>query len=119
MILAKEAFFFGPNQQFSGYSPYDIPTGVNGAYSFLIQDAGEPVVQVVRFYQLFVYVHPFYDANGRIGRFIMDVYLHYYGRHISWKKLNKNQKWLKKLNDCHRRVGQESYDRYSQILTNH
>jgi len=111
--------YFGPNQQFKGSSPYKITSGVNEACSHLTRNSSNPISRVVKFYQVFVYVHPFYDANGRIGRFITDIYLNYYGRHLSWKKLHQNQKWLKKLNSCHRRFGKENYDQYIQILINH
>ena len=111
--------YFGPAQQFAGYSPDRITSGVNEACSCLTRNSGNPIVRVVKFYQLFVFVHPFYDANGRIGRFVTNIYLNYYGLHLSWKKMHQNQKWLKKLNNCHRRLGQESYDQYLQILVEH
>ncbi len=110
---------FGPRQQFKGYSPHKITSGVKEACSFLFQNSSNPVSSVVRFYQLFVYVHPFYDVNGRIGRFITNIYLNYHGLHFSWKKLHQNQKWLKKLNNCHKRHDQETYEQYMQILINY
>ena len=111
--------YFGPNQQFTGYKPYDITSGVKEACSFLPKYSINPILCVVRFYQLFVYIHPFYDANGRIGRFITNIYLNYHGLHLSWKKLHQNQRWLKKLNDCHKRYGQRTYEQYLQILISH
>jgi Fic family protein len=111
--------YFGPNQKFLGRSPSDIMEGVNDACSCLGRNDSDPVTCVVAFYQQFVLVHPFYDANGRIGRFITDVYLSYYGYHISWKRMHQNQKWLSKLNACHQRVDQDSYGEYLQYLVNH
>ncbi len=110
---------FGPNQKFFGRSPFDITAGVKDACSCLGRNDSDPVTCVVAFYQQFVLVHPFYDANGRIGRFITDIYLNYYEYHISWKRMHQNQKWLSKLNACHQRVGQDGYGQYLQYLVNH
>ena len=64
----------------------------------LMQDfPTNPVRDAVTFYQQFVCIHPFYDANGRIGRFITSLYLDYHGLHISWAGLSQNQQWLKNL----------------------
>lgn len=113
------SIYFGPNQQFSGYNPPEIVSGVKEACSLLSKNSSNPISSVVRFYQLLVYVHPFYDANGRIGRFITNIYLNYHGLYLSWKRLHQNQKWIKKLNNCHKRFGQETFEQYVQILTNY
>lgn len=113
------SIYFGPNQKFLGRNPSDIAAGVKDACSCLGRSDSDPLSCVIAFYQQFVLVHPFYDANGRIGRFITDIYLNYYGYHISWKRMHQNQKWLSKLNACHQRVGQDSYGQYLQYLLNH
>ena len=41
----------------------------------LIRDETEPSVRVVLGHYLFVYIHPYMDGNGRIGRFLMNVML--------------------------------------------
>ncbi len=115
----KGYIYFGPNQKFSGFSPNTISDGVKQACSFLKRDSLEPIVDVVTFYQQFVRVHPFYDANGRIGRFMTSIYLDYHGFHISWAGLRRNQKWLQKLNGCHLRMAQSSYNQYLHYLVNH
>lgn len=108
--------FFGPSQKFQGTPPLRIVDGVKEACSYLGRSVSDPISAVVRFYQLFVLVHPFYDANGRIGRFITSVYLDYHGYHLFWVKMHRNQKWLRKLNACHKRPGDE---RYLQELVKH
>jgi len=43
-------------------------------FEMLTQEA-EPSVRVVLGHFIFVYVHPYMDGNGRIGRFLMNVML--------------------------------------------
>jgi hypothetical protein len=39
----------------------------------LLQQENEPAVRVVLGHFMFVYIHPYFDGNGRIGRFLMNV----------------------------------------------
>ncbi|MET0532638.1 MAG: Fic family protein, partial [Steroidobacter sp.] len=39
----------------------------------LIREETEPAVRVVLGHFAFVYIHPYFDGNGRIGRFLMNV----------------------------------------------
>lgn len=41
----------------------------------LLRDEPEPAVRVVLGHFIFVYIHPYNDGNGRIGRFLMNVML--------------------------------------------
>ena len=41
----------------------------------LLAEESEPVVRVVLGHFIFVYIHPYFDGNGRIGRFLMNVML--------------------------------------------
>jgi Fic family protein len=50
-------------------------------FEMLTQEA-EPSVCVVLGYFIFVYIHPYMDGNGRIGRFLMNVISR--GRRIPW-----------------------------------
>lgn len=43
------------------------------AFFALLQNEPEPAVRVVMGHFLFVYVHPYFDGNGRMGRFLMNV----------------------------------------------
>ena len=45
------------------------------AYFELLQQEEEPAVSVVLGHFMFVYIHPYLDGNGRIGRFLMNVML--------------------------------------------
>lgn len=45
------------------------------AFFDLLQQELEPAVRVVLGHFIFVYIHPYYDGNGRIGRFLMNVML--------------------------------------------
>jgi Fic family protein len=41
----------------------------------LLQEEPEPAVRVVLGHFFFVYVHPYMDGNGRMGRYLMNVML--------------------------------------------
>jgi len=41
----------------------------------LLAEESEPAVRVVLGHFIFVYIHPYFDGNGRIGRFLMNVML--------------------------------------------
>jgi Fic family protein len=41
----------------------------------LLRDEPHPAVRVVLGHFIFVYIHPYVDGNGRIGRFLMNVML--------------------------------------------
>jgi fido (protein-threonine AMPylation protein) len=80
----KGEVFFGPStNQFAG---------------------AEPVEVAARFYQRFVYIHPFNDGNGRRARFIVEVYLIYHQHRVDFERLRKTTRWLKQLNYCHRKL---------------
>ena len=43
------------------------------AFFTLLKDETEPAVRAVLGHFFFVYVHPYSDGNGRMGRFLMNV----------------------------------------------
>ncbi len=45
------------------------------AFFDLLQEETEPSVRVVLGHFIFVYIHPYFDGNGRMGRFLMNVML--------------------------------------------
>ena len=45
------------------------------AFFDLLREESEPSVRVVLGHFMFVYIHPYMDGNGRIGRFLMNVML--------------------------------------------
>jgi fido (protein-threonine AMPylation protein) len=105
---------FGGNKRlmtadFEGSHPNDIETEFLGFAELLCKDA-DPVRQAVEFFQRFVKTHPFYDANGRIGRLMANIYLLRYDLTIYWGDFDSNTEFFKKLNKVHKvghpRIGQ-------------
>lgn len=45
------------------------------AFFSLLENETEPAVRVVMGHFIFVYIHPYFDGNGRMGRFLMNVML--------------------------------------------
>lgn len=45
------------------------------AFFRLLQEESEPAVRVVLGHFIFVYIHPYFDGNGRMGRFMMNAML--------------------------------------------
>ncbi len=106
--------YFGPydskkgHVKFSGASPDLIDSFINELLEILNPTAPtDPIETAVKFYQKFVYIHPFYDGNGRIGRLVVSVYLGYFNIYIDWGKLEKEEnktKLMSKLNRCHSQI---------------
>lgn len=95
--------------KFHGDPPEDIKTGLVKAAWFLKKRAKDPLYNAVRFYQKFVNVHPFYDANGRIGRLIATTYLESQGIVLNWSEFDSKSKFIKKLNRCHLKPSEETF----------
>lgn len=97
--------FFGGNyrfqtQTFEGDSPSEITTNVRIAFESLLLNS-DPVKHAVEFFQKFIKVHPFYDANGRIGRLMANIYLYQFQLVINWGAFDSENKFFKKLNKVH------------------
>lgn len=92
--------------RFYGTTPSDIDSELDIACSHLVCEPEDPVENALRFYQHFVYIHPFYDANGRIGRVIVSTYLHLFDLYVQWNKFDgaSNAEFINKLNKCHLRM---------------
>ena len=45
------------------------------AFFELLQQEEEPAVRVVLGHFMFVYIHPYFDGNGRMARFLMNLML--------------------------------------------
>ncbi|MGQ0530591.1 MAG: Fic family protein [Panacagrimonas sp.] len=54
---------------------YEAVRELMPAFFELIQNEPEPAVRVVLGHFVFVYIHPYMDGNGRMGRFLMNVML--------------------------------------------
>ncbi|MCC5907520.1 MAG: Fic family protein [Balneolaceae bacterium] len=87
--------------KFTGDHPDNIKEGILEAVRFLKRNPKNPLYNSARFYQKFVNVHPFYDANGRIGRLIASMYLADHDLVLSWSEFDSKSKFIKKLNRCH------------------
>ncbi|MHB2148609.1 Fic family protein [Calditrichota bacterium LG25] len=121
--------YFGPIDskrgqiKFSGASPDLIDSLINEILELLNPNipSDDPLENAVKFYQQFVYIHPFYDGNGRIGRLIVSVYLGYFNLFIDWEKLEKEEnkhKFITKLNRCHNLFNKPWYDKRIKELVN-
>jgi fido (protein-threonine AMPylation protein) len=95
--------------KFNGDPPDKIEEGVIKAVWFLKKNPKDPLYNAIRFYQKFVNVHPFYDANGRIGRLIAAMYLADHDLVLSWSEFDSKRKFLKKLNRCHLKPDEENF----------
>lgn len=88
--------------KFSGTEPTLIESELLDAFSILLDNQFQPNERAIRFYAEFVAIHPFYDANGRIGRYITDIFLQSHNCYVDWNLLNKRHgKFLRKINFCH------------------
>lgn len=99
-------------------SPTDkIEEGLEKAYLCLDINSDNPLKNALIFYQKFVKVHPFYDGNGRIARFVVNFYLRHFELALSWQLVNYNGKrFLHKLNAMHKREDSEGYNFYLNLL---
>lgn len=100
--------------KFFGSNPEKIVDDLNSAFLLLKKKSEEPIKAGLEFYRRFVRIHPFYEANGRIARLILMIYLQYHGYYIVWREINEKHtgKFLSKLNSCHTHEGKDTYERY-------
>jgi Fic family protein len=54
---------------------YIVVRDIMPAFFDLLREEKEPAVRIVLGHFLFVYIHPYSDGNGRIGRFLMNLML--------------------------------------------
>jgi fido (protein-threonine AMPylation protein) len=88
--------------KFVGTKPELIKTELDEAFSILFDKKYNYTERSIRFYAEFVAIHPFYDANGRISRYSIDLYLQNHNYYVDWQSINISHcKFLRKLNYCH------------------
>lgn len=91
------------------YPESAIQTAVTKALSFLHQEDVEPLYRICIFHYLLEYIHPFYDGNGRLGRFIisdllskqLDPLIAYRLSYTIITNINKYNAAFKTCNDPH------------------
>lgn len=64
------------------------------AFFELLEEETEPAVRVVLGHFVFVYIHPYSDGNGRIGRFLMNCMLASGGYPWTIVPVNKRQEYM-------------------------
>ena len=102
---------------FEGYHPDNIESEVIAAFEHLSGGNSDDCVdRVIRFYQKFVRIHPFYDANGRIARIITNIYLLQFDKQVAWIKFDRKGKFLRKLNQCHKYPTDEYFGYLKNVL---
>jgi fido (protein-threonine AMPylation protein) len=116
--------FGGPNRRslgnlkFNGSAPENIIINLINSFCYLEEKSSDPLRNGLLFYRKFVRTHPFYDANGRIGRLILKIYLRIFQLEIQWDKIS-NDKLMKKMNECHLREEKiEEFEKYFCYLYN-
>ncbi len=114
---------FGPQHAqkrkpvFQGDAPGEIKEGVYRAIRFLCDASTDnPIRAAICFYQAFIEVHPFYDANGRIARLIVNIFLYEYGLNINWSEFDSKSKFIKALNWCHKSKSRQAFDKLEKLI---
>jgi Fic family protein len=60
---------------------YEVLRDLMPVFFELLEKEDNPAVRVILGHFIFVYIHPYVDGNGRIGRFLMNLFLASGGYH--------------------------------------
>ena len=89
---------------FRGATPKSIEPELLRAFD-LLAGSDDPIRASILCYQRFQRVHPFYDANGRIGRLLVTLYLVAHGQYPQWAMLDQHHgRFVHYLNHVHKRA---------------
>jgi fido (protein-threonine AMPylation protein) len=106
--------------EFEGSPPVEIENEMRIAVKYLHDHLTKfPLEAAIRFYQKFVFTHPFYDGNGRIARLMANTYLAGFDLTISWSEFDNKNKFIRKLNWCHKNQSNESYNSLINYIHNY
>ena len=104
--------------RFKGAPASDIDAEMDAAFAFLADQRHVPGGldrardDAARFYTELSRIHPFYDANGRTGRFVVSVYLHLHGWFVEWGRLNEKE-FIKRINNVNeKQTAQTDYEAF-------
>jgi fido (protein-threonine AMPylation protein) len=98
-----------------------IPLNVQGvrdampALFEMIQNENEPGVRAVLGHFIFVYIHPYMDGNGRIGRFLMNVMLASGGYPWTVIPLEKRREYM---NALEKTSVEQNIDNFAKFISN-
>ena len=93
-----------------GITPEDkLITALSDALKFLNEDKYPTLIRIAVFHYLFVYIHPFYDGNGRTARFISSAYIAQHLHPLIALRLavtikHKKSKYYSLLKDTHAEI---------------
>jgi fido (protein-threonine AMPylation protein) len=114
-------YFGGQRRQelrsrFKGSKPEKIEEDLKEAFQNLLDLTSDtPIDDALRFYQKFVFTHPFYDGNGRVARLFVNLYLLAYSKFIDWKNLQEKGDFLRKLNYYHDTGKEEHFEWWAKV----
>lgn len=113
--------YFGPPKHsrassFKGVPPAAIEAEMERCLDYLA-GVDSPKRRSAQFYLHLSRIHPYYDANGRVGRLTVQYYLRQLGFHMMWAKMDtRDGKLMQKINACLKRHdsghGSEEYFGY-------
>jgi Fic family protein len=79
----------------------------------MLQNETEPGVRAVLGHFIFVYIHPYMDGNGRIGRFLMNVMLASGGYPWTVIPLEKRKEYMKALEKA---SAEQNIDNFAKFI---
>ncbi|MEP6549425.1 MAG: Fic family protein [Gammaproteobacteria bacterium] len=89
------------------------------AFFELLQTEAEPAVRAVLGHFMFVYIHPYFDGNGRMGRFLMNVMLASGGYPWTIVLLDRRDDYMAALESASVKQDVKPFAIYLSDLVNH